>query len=71
MLSPFLISHLLTNPPTPASLSWHSLHWGIEPAQDQGPLLPLMSNKAILCYICGWSHESLQVYSLVGKPDSK
>jgi hypothetical protein len=24
-----------------------------------------MSHKAILCYICGWSHESLHVY-LVG-----
>jgi hypothetical protein len=42
------------------------LHWGIEPSQDQGPLLPLMSNKTILCYICGWSHGSLHVYSLVG-----
>jgi hypothetical protein len=28
------------------------LHWGIEPPQDQRPLLPLMSYKAILCYIC-------------------
>jgi hypothetical protein len=26
----------------------------------------LMSNKAILCYIFGWSHESLHVYSLIG-----
>jgi hypothetical protein len=26
----------------------------------------LMSNKAILCYICGWRHGSLHVYSLVG-----
>jgi hypothetical protein len=26
---------------------------------DQGPLLPLMPNKAILCYICGWNHGSL------------
>jgi hypothetical protein len=25
-----------------------------------------MSHKAILCYICSWSHGSLQVYSLVG-----
>jgi hypothetical protein len=38
----------------------------IEPSQDQGPLLPLMTNKAILCYICDWSHGSLHVYSLVG-----
>jgi hypothetical protein len=26
----------------------------------------LKPNKAILCYICSWSHESLHVYSLVG-----
>jgi hypothetical protein len=25
-----------------------------------------MSNKAILCYICSWSHGSLYVYYLVG-----
>ena len=25
-----------------------------------------MTNKAILCYMCGWSHGSLHVYSLVG-----
>jgi hypothetical protein len=28
------------------------LHCGIKPSQDQGPLLPLISEKAILCYIC-------------------
>jgi hypothetical protein len=43
-----------------------SLHWAIEPSQDRGPLLPLMPNKAILCYIYGWSHGTLHVYSLVG-----
>jgi hypothetical protein len=42
------------------------LHWGIKPSQDQGPLLPLMPYKVILCYICSWSHGSLHVYSLVG-----
>ena len=42
------------------------LHWGIKSSQDQGPLLSPMPNKAILCYICGWSHGSLLVYSLVG-----
>jgi hypothetical protein len=26
----------------------------------------LRANKAIFCYICGWSHGSLHVYSLVG-----
>ena len=41
-------------------------HQGIEPPQDQGPPLPLMPDKAILCYICGWSHWSLHVYSFVG-----
>jgi hypothetical protein len=42
------------------------LHWRIKPSQDQGHLLPLMTNKAILCYISSWSHGSLHVYSLVG-----
>ena len=35
------------------------LHWDIEPTQDQGPPLLLMPDKAILCYICIWSHGSL------------
>ena len=62
MLSPFLTSPLktpypthsllLTNASTPTSLSWHFPNWGIEPSQDQGPLLSLMSHKAILYYIC-------------------
>ena len=39
---------------------------GIKPSQDQGPLLPLMPDKVILCYICDWRHEFLHVYSLVG-----
>ena len=42
------------------------LHWGIKHSLDQGSLLPLTPNKAILCYICGCSHGSLHVYSLVG-----
>jgi hypothetical protein len=41
------------------------LQCDINPSQDQRPLLPLMTNKAILCYICGWSLESLHSYSLV------
>jgi hypothetical protein len=40
-----------------------SLHWGTEHSQDHGPLLPLMNNKAILCYICSWFHGSLHMYS--------
>jgi hypothetical protein len=49
------------SPPMPLHLplpSFHPgipLHWGIEPTKAQGPLLPLMSNKAILCHICSWS----------------
>jgi len=39
---------------------------GIEPPQDRGPPFPLMLDKAILCYMCDWSHGSLHVYSLVG-----
>jgi hypothetical protein len=30
------------------------------------PPLTLVSDKAILCYICVWSPGSLHVYSLVG-----
>ena len=76
MLSPFLVSPsktpipflllLLTNPPTPMSCPGIPLHWGIEPSQDQGPLLPSMSNKVILCYIYSWSHGSVHACSLVG-----
>jgi len=43
-----------------------TLHWGNHTTQDQGLLLLLMLNNAILCYICSWSHGSLHVYSLVG-----
>jgi hypothetical protein len=42
------------------------LCWGIKPEQDQGPLLPLMPDKAVFCDICSWSHGSLHVYSLIG-----
>jgi hypothetical protein len=72
MLSLFLVSPLETPYPilpSPASMRvFHHppthplppphpgipLHWGIEP------------DKAILCYICSWSHGSLHMYSLVG-----
>jgi hypothetical protein len=57
----------VTHPPSPCSLTHPlpflctgiPLHWGIEPSQDQGPLLPLMSHKALLCYICCWSFDFL------------
>ena len=57
MLFPLLVSPLKSpySIPSPPALM-----------KDQGPLLSLMTNKVILCYICDWSHGSLNVYSLVG-----
>jgi len=52
--------NVITNP-LPPHCPGILLHWGIEPSQDQGPLLPLMLDKAILC-ICSWSHGSLFVW---------
>jgi hypothetical protein len=74
MLSPFLIfptKHSISSSlcsPTHSLLlpdPGINLHWGTDPSPDQGPLLPLMT-KAILSYICSWSHGSLHVCSLVG-----
>jgi hypothetical protein len=41
---------------------------GIEPPQGLGSPFPLITDKAILCYICSWSNGSLHcsLYSLVG-----
>ena len=73
----FPSKNFLSNPPPSASmrvflhplllpvLAFPSV-WGIEHSQDQAPLLPLKPDTAILCYICGWSHGSLHVYSLIG-----
>jgi hypothetical protein len=60
-----VFTHLLTHshlPPCPGIPP----HWGMEPSQDQGSLFPLMSESAILRYICSWSHGTLYVYYLVG-----
>ena len=67
MLSLFLVSPLKnTHSSSPCSPTHPLLPprpgASIKPSQDQGPLLPLMLDKAILCYICGWSHGSLHVY---------
>jgi hypothetical protein len=51
--------------PTQSLLPHHSrifLQWDTEHSQDQRPPLSLMPGKAILCYICSWSHG----YTLVG-----
>jgi hypothetical protein len=42
------------------------LHWSIQSSQDQGPVLLLLQDNAIVCYKCSWNHWSLHVYSLVG-----
>jgi hypothetical protein len=34
--------------------------------QDQAPILPLIPDKPILCYLCSWSHGPTHVYSLIG-----
>ena len=54
-----------TYPLPPQSPSIH-LCWVIEPPPDQKASLPLMPDKAILYYICSWSHRSLHMYSLFG-----
>jgi hypothetical protein len=59
--SSFSLTH-----PLPLPCSNIPLHWSIRPSQGQEPLLPLMTHKAIFCYIWDWSLESLLVYSLVG-----
>ena len=64
---------VVLHPPTnllPPSRPGIPLSWGMEHPQAQGPLLQLMFNKAILCHICGRSHGSFHVYSLVGSPVS-
>ena len=76
MLSPFPVSlptrNTLSHPPSPCFYEGVPLlpppcppfpytGTSIEPSQDQRPLLPLIPDKAILCYICIWSH----VYSFV------
>lgn len=37
----------------------------LEPRQDQGLLLLLVPNKAIICYICIWSHRSVHEQSII------
>ena len=42
----------LTHPLQPTHPSFPITGTSIEPSLDQEPLLPLMHEKAILCYIC-------------------
>jgi hypothetical protein len=79
MLSPFQVSPLETPHPITASvrvfphLPTHpclpalpSPYTGTSNPLRPKDLLPQMSNKAILCHLCGQSHGSLHVYSLLG-----
>ena len=52
-------------PPTHSQLNALAFPYTGE-SQDQGPLLWLVLDNAILCYMCNWSYGSLHVYSLVG-----
>jgi hypothetical protein len=47
--------------PIPPPCPGIPVYWSMEPSQDP--------DKAILNYICGWSHGSLYVYPLVGDLD--
>ena len=80
MLSLFLVSPLKTPCPTPLPASMkvmprpptHSCLITLAFLYTRASSfhrtkdLPLMPDKAILCYICSWSHGFLHVYSLVG-----
>lgn len=56
-----VLSALVSQQPSPVPKALPLL-WGIQTSEDQGHFLPLMPYKAILCYICDWSHGFLQVY---------
>jgi hypothetical protein len=59
------LSHPHSHPPQPQCSSILPC-FSIKPPQDQGPPLPLMSDEAILCYICIWRHGSFPSHPLVG-----
>jgi hypothetical protein len=62
----FYESALPPTPPLPPSCPGIILHWGYPAFLGPRSHLPLIPDKAILCYICGWSHGSFYMYSLVG-----
>ena len=61
---PFASKRVFLHPPTLSSLTPLPFPFTVPP-QDQKPSLPLISDKAVLCYICSWSHGHSHVYSLV------
>jgi hypothetical protein len=77
-VSPLEVPYLI--PPPPASIRvvlpsqpityifppWHSPTLGHRTPSGSRVSPPTMPTKALLCHICGWSHGSLHVFSLVG-----
>jgi hypothetical protein len=58
-----------TQPRSPFFSPWLPLHWGIKSPQARGPLLPLMSNKAISAtYVAGAMGPSMCILWLVVWP---
>lgn len=60
---PSAYMRVLTHPPTHFCLPALAFPYtGVSNTPwAQGLLLPLISNKTILCHICDWSHRSLHV----------
>jgi hypothetical protein len=52
--------------PTHSCLPVLKFLWSIKPSQNQRPLLPLIPDKAILCYIYGWSQPWVPPCVLLG-----
>jgi hypothetical protein len=64
--SPMRVLPYPSTHPHPPSLPGIFLHWGIEPPQEQGLLLPLMSNKTCLCQIHTWPEPWVPLCVLFG-----
>ena len=54
---------MFPHPPTPMSLLWYLPTLGHQTSHDQGPLLSLMFDKDILCYVFSWSHGSPSLFA--------
>jgi hypothetical protein len=54
-----------THPPAPTSPSSIPLYWGIYGLFKRPRTFPSIDDKAILCYICSWSHAYSFADSLV------
>jgi hypothetical protein len=57
---------VLSHQPTPPSQPWNSPALGNQSFTGSRASPSIDAKKAILCYICSWSHGFLHVYSLFG-----